>query len=149
MPSTLASAATSRQVKSARCRPLIIALAAVGFLLTSNAYADLRLEGRFHGRGDGRLELQVLALDRDDQNGAYLVIADTAILNQCTGEVRGTAKKLDASTLRLRAKTDDPNEFCEITVRYNSDRSRVQVTSENCNHFHGPSCDFGGILKRR
>ncbi|KQP02589.1 hypothetical protein [Methylobacterium sp. Leaf93] len=149
MPSTLARAAASQQVKSARCRPFIIALAAVGSLLTSNAYADLRLEGRFQGRGDGRLELQVLVVDRDDENSAYLVIADTAILNQCTGEVRGTARKLDASTLRLRVKADDPNEFCEITVRYNGERSRVQITSENCDHFHGPSCDFGGTLKRR
>lgn len=149
MPSTLARAATSRQVKSPRCRPFIIALAAVGSLLTSNAYADLRLEGRFQGRGDGRLELRVLALNTEGESGSYLVIADTAIPNQCTGEVRGTARKQDASTLHLRVKADDPNEFCEITVRYNGDRSRVQVTSENCDHFHGPSCDFGGTLKRR
>lgn len=149
MPSTLAPAATSRWAKSARCRPFTIGLAAIGGLLTSNAYADRRLEGRFQGRGDGRLELQVLALNTDGESGSYLVIADTAIPNQCTGEVRGTAKKLDASTLRLRVKADEPNEFCEITVRYNGYRSRVQVTSENCGHFHGPSCDFGGTLKRR
>ncbi|GJE19297.1 hypothetical protein [Methylobacterium marchantiae] len=149
MPSTFAHAAASRWAKSARCCPSIIGLAAIGALLTSTAYADLRLEGRFQGRGDGRLELRVLALNTDGDSGAYLVIADTAIPNQCTGEVRGTARKLDTSTLRLRAKTDDPNEFCEITVRYSGDRSRVQVTSENCDHFHGPSCDFGGTLKRR
>ncbi|MCJ2132391.1 hypothetical protein [Methylobacterium sp. E-045] len=149
MPSTFARAATSRWAKSARCRPFIIGLAAIASLLASNAYADLRLEGRFQGRGDGRLEVQVHALDTEGESGAYLVIADTAIPNQCTGEVRGTARKLDASTLRLRAKTDDPNEFCEITLRYNGDRSRVLVTSENCDHFHGPSCDFGGALKRR
>lgn len=149
MPFTFARTATSRSAKSACCRPFIIGLAAMGSLLTSDAHADLRLEGRFQGRGDGRLELQVLALNTEGESGAYLVIADTAILNQCTGEVRGPARKLDASTLRLRVKADDPNEFCEITVRYNGDRSRVQVTSENCDHFHGPSCDFGGTLKRR
>ncbi|CAA2144330.1 MULTISPECIES: hypothetical protein [Methylobacterium] len=91
----------------------------------------------------------MLALDRDDENSAYLVIVDTAIPNQCIGKIRGTDRKLDASTLRLRVKAGEPNEVCEITVRYNGDRSRVQVTSENCDHFHGPSCDFGGTLKRR
>ena len=149
MPFTFARAATSHGAKSARCRPFTIGLAAIASLLASDAYADLKLEGRFQGRGDRRLELQVLALDTDGESGAYLVIADTALLNQCTGEVRGTARKLDASTLRLRVKADDPNEFCEITVRYSGDRTRVQVTSENCDHFHGPSCDFGGTLKRR
>lgn len=117
-------------------------------LLTAPALAEPTFEGRFKGRGEGALDLQVFALGAD-KPGEHLVIAETAIPNACTGEVRGVARRQGPGVLRLRKATDEPGQFCEITLRYGPDGKRVAMSAEGCGDFHGTACDFVGTLTRR
>lgn len=134
---------------SAAHRRRAAALIGLAAMLVSPALAESKLEGRFQGRGEGRLDLQVFALGTEGPDDEHLVIAGTAIPNECTGEVRGVSRKVSTGTLRLRKKTDEPDQVCEVTLRYSPDFTRVEMTAERCSDFHGTFCDFVGSLKRR
>ena len=127
-----------------RCGALLLPLLAASPVLAVSPF-----EGRFQGRGEGKLSLQVFALDLAGSSDQHLVIAETTIPNECTGEVRGLAGKVSAGMLRLRKQGADAEAACEITLRYAPDHGRVEMTADGCDDFHGTSCDFVGTLKRR
>lgn len=116
-------------------------------LAAAPASATSPFEGRYQGRGEGRLDLQVF--ESGDGSDAHLVIAETTIPNECTGEVRGLASRSSAGTLRLRKRSADAETTCEITLRYSPDYARVEMSADGCGDFHGTSCNFIGALKRR
>ena len=146
--SASATAPVAIPVQPAHHRRVTV-LVGLAAMLASPALAESKLEGRFKGRGEGRLDLQVFALGTEGPDDEHLVIAGTGIPNECTGEVRGVARTVSTGTLRLRRKTDEPEQICEITLRYSPDFTRVEMTAERCSDFHGTSCDFVGSLKRR
>lgn len=145
----VANDTTPRPARSAHSRPRTLELIILATLLTSPALAQTPLEGRFQGRGEGRLDLQVYALSTDGPGDEHLVIAETAIPNACTGEVRGVAHRQGAGVLRLRKPSSEPDQVCEVTLRYSPDGQRAAMSAEQCGDFHGTSCDFVGSLKRR
>lgn len=116
-------------------------------LAAAPAHADSPFEGRYQGRGDGRLDLHVFEFG--DGSGAHFVIAETAIPNECTGELRGLAKPGRAGALVLTRKEKGSDEACTLTLRFGPDRKRVRVEEQGCGDFHGASCAFGGALARR
>ena len=124
-------------------------LAALACLIAGPAFADLRMEGRFQGRGEGKLGLNVFVLNPGDPKTGYFVQADTSVPNVCSGDLRGTARQIDETTLRLTSTPEDGEEACELTLRFSPDRNRVTMTSKSCSNFHGASCDFVGRLRRR
>lgn len=104
-------------------------------------------EGRYQGRGEGRLDLQVF--DLGDGSGTHFVVANTAMLNQCTGELRGLAKPGGPRALILTRKESGSEDVCTLSLRFGSDRKRVQIEEQGCGDFHGTSCAFDGVLTRR
>ncbi|MCY1644016.1 hypothetical protein [Methylorubrum sp. SL192] len=111
------------------------------------AHADSPFEGHYQGRGEGRLDLQVFELG--DGSGTHFVVAETAIPNECTGELRGLAKPGGAGVLTLNRKGSGSEEICALTLRFGSDRKRVRMEEQGCGDFHGTSCAFAGALTRR
>ena len=111
---------------------------------TVPAQAVSPFEGRYKGRGEGRLDLQVFELG--DGSGAHFVVAGTAIPDQCTGELRGLAKPGGPGALMLTRKDKGSDETCTLTLRFGPDRKRVQ--ERRCGDFHGTSCAFDGALTR-
>ncbi|TXN82707.1 hypothetical protein [Methylobacterium sp. WL8] len=122
---------------------MLIALA----LVAPPARADSPFEGRYQGRGEGRLDLQVFELG--DGSGAHFVVASTALPNECTGELRGLAKPGGPGALVLTRKETGSEEVCTLTLRFGSDRKRVRAEEQGCGDFHGTSCAFNGALTRR
>lgn len=149
MPTAIAIDATPTPARLTRSRPRTLGLIVLATLLASPAYAQSPLEGRFQGRGEGKLDLQVYALSTDGPGDEHLVIAATAIPNECSGEVRGVASRQGAGVLRLSKRSGETNQVCEVTLRYSPDGKHVAMTAERCGDFHGTSCDFVGSLKRR
>lgn len=145
----LANDTTLLPARSAHSRHCTLELVVLATLLASPAFAQAPLQGRFQGPGEGKLDLQVYALGIDGPGDEHLVIAETAIPNECTGEVRGVAHRQGAGVLRLRKPSSEPDQVCEITLRYSPDGQRVAMSAEQCGDFHGTSCDFVGSLKRR
>lgn len=119
----------------------------LAFALAAPAWADSSFEGRYQGRGDGRLDLRVFEFG--DGSGAHFVIVETAIPNECTGELRGLAKPGGMGALVLTRKEKGADEACNLILRFGSDRKRVRVEEQGCGDFHGTSCAFGGTLTRR
>lgn len=148
MSYAIAIDANPKSPRSANSSARTASLIVLATLLSAPAFAESSLEGRFQGRGEGKLDLQVYALGTDKPD-EHLVIAETAIPNECTGEVRGVARKQGTGVLRLRKLTDEPDQVCEVTLRYSPDGKRVAMTAAGCGDFHGTSCDFVGSLKRR
>ncbi|CAO4132636.1 hypothetical protein [Methylorubrum extorquens] len=111
------------------------------------AQADSPFEGRYQGRGEGLLNLLVFELG--DGSGTHFVVAEMAIPNECTGELRGLAKSGSAGVLVLSRKGSDSEEICTLTLRFGSDRKRVRMEEQGCGDFHGTSCAFAGALTRR
>lgn len=127
-----------------------LALALV--LLATPALADPRIEDCFQGRGEGRLELQVLAMTdsgSDENEGGYFVDANTSVLNSCNGTLRGIADMTGPRTLRLRRKASGSDDTRELTLRYSPDLARVEMSAQGCSYFRGAACDFAGNLRRR
>ncbi|MBY0251304.1 MAG: hypothetical protein K2X54_07970 [Methylobacterium organophilum] len=145
----VAKLTTTTPARSAPSKPRTLKLIVLATFLASPAIAQTPLEGRFQGRGEGRLDLQVYALSTDRPENEHLVIAETAIPNTCTGEVRGLARREGARVLRLRKPSSEPDQVCEVTLRYSTDGQRVAMSAERCGDFHGTLCDFAGSLKRR
>ncbi|KQP07884.1 hypothetical protein ASF28_12350 [Methylobacterium sp. Leaf99] len=116
-------------------------------LVAASAHAESTFEGRYQGRGDGRLNLQVF--DLGDGRGAYFVVADTAIPNECTGELRGLAITNGVGALVLTRKKKGSEEACILTLRFGPVRKRVRIEEHGCDGFHGTSCAFIGALTRR
>ncbi|GJE41587.1 hypothetical protein [Methylobacterium soli] len=134
-----------------QAHPAAIALrlgALLTFLLAAApAHADSPFEGRYQGRGDGRLDLQVF--DLGDGSGAHFVVAGTAVPNECTGELRGLAKPSGQGSLVLTRKESGSEEACTLTLRFGPDRKRARMEEQGCGDFHGTSCAFDGALTRR
>lgn len=116
-------------------------------LAAAPARAESPFEGRYQGRGEGRLNLQVFELG--DGSGAHFVVAGTAIPNACTGELRGLAKPGGSGALVLIRRESGSEEVCALTLRFGPDRKRVQMEERDCGDFHGTSCAFDGALTRR
>ncbi|WP_298951127.1 hypothetical protein [uncultured Methylobacterium sp.] len=116
-------------------------------LIAAPVHAESPFEGRYQGRGEGRLNLQVFNLG--DGSGTHFVVAETAIPNECTGELRGLAKSGGAGVLLLTRKVSDSEKICTLTLRLSSDRKRVRMEEKNCGDFHGTSCAFDGAMTRR
>ena len=116
-------------------------------LAAAPARADSPFEGRYQGRGEGRLGLQVFELG--DGSGAHFVIAGTAIPNECTGELRGLAKPSGSGTLVLTRKEKGSEEACTLTLRLGPNAKRVRMEEQGCGDFHETSCAFDGALTRR
>ncbi|MEA1835138.1 hypothetical protein U8607_23920 [Methylobacterium durans] len=124
-----------------------LAVALLIALSTESALAISPFEGRYHGPGEGRLDLQMYKLG--DGSDIHFVIAETTIPNECSGEVRGLAMASGQGTFVLRQKDKDGDEVCTLTLRFSPDGKRVRMTQQDCGNFHGASCDFVGTLKRR
>jgi hypothetical protein len=62
----------------------MLGLVVLATLLASPAYARSLLEGRFQGRGESKLDLQVYALSTDGPGDEHLVIAETAISSRAS-----------------------------------------------------------------
>lgn len=122
-------------------------LAVLLALVPAPVRAEAPLEGRYQGRGEGRLDLQVFELR--DGSGAHFIVAGTAIPNECTGELRGLARPSGQGALVLTRKENGSEEACTLTLRFGPDRKRVRMEEQGCSDFHGTSCAFGGALTRR
>lgn len=123
---------------------------ALGVLITlagAPASAASPFEGRYQGRGEGQLALQVFALD--DGSDTHFVLAETALPNQCTGDLRGLARPSGPMTLVLRKTEPGAEETCTLTLRFSADRARVRMEEKDCSTYHGAACAFDGSLKRR
>ena len=114
-------------------------LAALACFIAGPALADSRMEGRFQGRGEGQLALSVFAMGLDNPDAGYFVLAETSVRNECSGDLRGIARRVNDTTLRLTRKPEDAEESCELTLRFSADRSLVQMTAKSCSGFHGAS----------
>lgn len=112
---------TSTPARPASSKARMLKLIVLATFLASPAIGQTPLEGRFQGRGEGRLDLQVYALSTDGPENEHFVIAETAIPNTCTGEVRGIARRQGARVLRLRKPSSEPDQVCEVTLRYSPD----------------------------
>ena len=143
----------STQVSRAqRLTPMVLARSSAVLLLlaaTVPAVAASPFEGRFRGRGEGRLTLQVSACNRESGQDRCIVDAATAVPSVCTGEVSGPAQQVGTQMLRLRKVAEGAVAACEVTLRYSPDHGRIEMHAEGCNDFRGTSCDFVGNLKRR
>lgn len=104
-------------------------------------------DGRYQGRGEGRLDLQVFEFG--DGSGSHFVVANTAIPDQCTGELRGLAKAAGPGALALTHKDSGSDETCTLTLRFGPERRRVRMEERGCSDFHGSACAFDGTLTRR
>ncbi|AMB47580.1 hypothetical protein [Methylobacterium sp. AMS5] len=111
------------------------------------AQANPSFEGRYQGRGEGRLTLKVSPHGKAGSTATYSIDAFTGIPNACSGTVSGVADRIDANTLRLSLKGEEA--ACEITLRFGADRKRVRMDEQGCGDFHGPACAFEGALTRR
>ncbi|RVU14180.1 hypothetical protein [Methylobacterium oryzihabitans] len=111
------------------------------------AQANPSFEGRYQGRGEGRLTLKVSPRGKAGSAPTYAVDAFTGIPNACSGTVSGVARQIDTNTLRLSLPGDEA--ACEITLRFGTDRKRVRMEEQGCSDFHGPACAFDGALTRR
>ncbi|WP_430911159.1 hypothetical protein [Methylobacterium sp. sgz302541] len=132
-----------------RTRPSAALLVGISVLTSTVARAEPAFDGEFKGRGEGRLSLQVSTLDDPPAvAGMYFVSVETAVLNRCTGQVTGIARKTAQNTLRLRKKPDENGEACEITLRYRPDGKSVQVEENACAYWHGTECAFDGRLTK-
>lgn len=149
MPHAIAINIISTPAPTTRSRARTTSLIVLAPLLSSPAFAEVPLEGRFRGQGEGRLDLQVYALGTNGPGDEHLVIAETAIPNACTGEVRGIARRQGAGVLRLRKPSGEPDQVCKVTLHYSPEGKRVAMTAAGCCGFHGTSCDLVGRLKRR
>lgn len=116
-------------------------------LVGAPAFAASPFEGRYQGRGEGQLALQVFALD--DGSDTHFVLAETALPNQCTGDLRGLARPSGPMTLVLRKTEPGAEETCTLTLRFSADRARVRMEEKDCSTYHGTACAFDGSLKRR
>lgn len=116
-------------------------------LARAAAKAEAPFEGRYHGRGEGRLDLQVFEFGDGSRN--HFVVAGTAIPDQCTGELRGLAKPAGPGALELTRKDSGADEVCTLTLRFGSDCKRVRMEERGCGDFHGPACAFDDALTRR
>ncbi|GJD91399.1 hypothetical protein BHAOGJBA_4947 [Methylobacterium hispanicum] len=123
--------------------PLSVLMALAG----APASAASPFEGRYQGRGEGQLALQVFALD--DGSDAHFVLAETALMNQCTGDLRGLARPSGPMTLVLRKTEPGAEETCTLTLRFSADRARARMEERDCSTYHGAACAFDGSLKRR
>lgn len=132
-----------------RTGPFAALLFGISVLTSAVARAEPTFDGEFKGRGEGRLSLQVFALD-DPQAiaGMYFFSVETAALNRCTGQVAGIARKTAQNTLTLRKKPDENEEACEITLRYTPDGKSVRVEENACAYWHGTECAFDGRLTK-
>lgn len=127
-----------------------VSLATAGLfitLLSAPAFAASSFEGRYQGRGEGQLSLQVFALD--DGSDTHFVLAETALMNQCTGDLRGLARPSGPMTLVLRKTDPGAEEVCTLTLRFSPDHARVRMEEKGCTYHHGMACAFDGSLKRR
>ncbi|GJD93145.1 hypothetical protein [Methylobacterium iners] len=131
-------------------RPTSIAvIAGLAVLNGGQALAEPKLDGEFRGRGEGRLTLQVFALDDPSPvAGAYFVSLQTALPNRCTGQVTGIARTSAPLTLTLRQKPDEDGDTCEVVLRYTSDGKGLRVDENACGNWHGRECAFEGKLTR-
>ena len=111
------------------------------------AQADPPFEGRYQGRGEGRLSLKVF--EARDGTDTHFEIAETAVPNVCTGELIGIGRRSGPSTLVSSHKASDSEEVCTLTLRFGSNSKRVQMEEQGCGDFHGTSCAFVGALTRR
>lgn len=116
-------------------------------LTAAPARAESPFEGRYQGRGEGQLDLQVFEFG--DGSGSHFVVAGTAIPDQCTGELRGLAKPAGPGALALTRKDSGSDETCTLTLRFGPDHKRVRMEERGCSDFHGPACAFDGALTRR
>ncbi len=122
----------------------------LGLLITlagAPAFAASQFEGRYQGRGEDQLALQVFALD--DGSDAHFVLAETALPNQCTGDLRGLARPSGPMTLVLRKTEPGAEEACTLTLRFSVDHARVRMEETGCSYYHGAACAFEGSLRRR
>lgn len=128
-------------------RTSTVILGALIALVGAPASAVSPFEGRYQGRGEGQLALQVFALG--DGSDTYFVLAETALMNQCTGDLRGLARPSGPMTLVLRKTEPSAEEACTLTLRFSADRARVRMEEKDCSDYHGAACAFDGSLKRR
>lgn len=142
----------TRLSRAQRLTPMVLVRSSAVLLLlaaTAPAVDASPFEGRFRGRGEGRLTLQVSACDRESGQGRCFVHAATAIPNVCTGEVSGPAEQVGTQMLYLRKVVEGAEASCEVTLRRIPDHGRIEMHAEGCNDFRGTSCDFVFNVKRR
>ena len=128
-------------------RTSAIILSVLSTLASSPAFAASPFEGRYQRRGEGQLALQVFKLD--DGSDAHFVLAETALMNQCTGDLRGLARPSGPMTLVLRKMEPGAEETCTLILRFSADHAWVRMEEKGCSYYHGAACAFDGSLKRR
>lgn len=128
-------------------RTSAIILSVLSTLAGAPAFAASPFEGRYQGRGEGQLSLQVFKLD--DGSEAHFVLAETARANQCTGDLRGLARPSGPTTLVLHKTDPDAEESCRLTLRFSPDHTQVRMEATSCSNYHGMACAFDGSPKRR
>ena len=117
--------------------PAVAALA-IGAAIPA-AGGTFAFEGRYAG-GD-RSYRQVLAIARRADGG--FDVSATVGMDGCSGDVeaRGEAS---GDTLTAEAVEDNT---CILTIRRVG--TGLSVDATNCVRFHGASCDFAGLYRRR
>jgi hypothetical protein len=114
----------------------------IAVLLPAQAYS-LDIAGKWHGKGDGMVNDLVV---KPNVNGYHATLA-TAWANGCTGNVEGDAVLTD-STLKITGNDSDADAICTINIKFSGKKASIE-DSENCNYYHGASCDFYGDLKKK
>jgi hypothetical protein len=106
---------------------------------------DLSMEGSFHGFGEGELQLQIVALDFERHQ--FGVAMQTGGPRGCSGDVRGVAKAVDATTIVLATKRE-AERSCRLTMKFSEAFRKVTITGQDCSYYHGASCSFDGSVER-
>lgn len=115
----------------------------LAFWSCSGVQAQISLEGRYAGRGEGKLSAAIKTAKGGPDR--YDIVLRTRARN-CAGDVSGRGILQDG-VVTLRAKTDDPK-GCTIRIEPKAGTLKVEE-GEGCLYFHGVSCGFSGTLKRR
>lgn len=103
-------------------------------------------QGKYTGKGEGNLTLQIGA----PQNGKLPVTLSTTAATAGGGRCGGTLKglgTLNGDTLAVVA--DSGGERCEVTLKFSSKASRAEIEEGGgCMSLHGAACGFSGTVSK-
>jgi hypothetical protein len=121
-------------------RTAILLLLTLGVLDPS---PSLAFEGRYRAGSQGyRQDLTIKRRDADSYNVELGVGTEG-----CSGYLDGIGR-VEGATLVVRSPPPaDPDDKCVVAISRKG--VKLDVTEDNCNYWHGASCEFSGIYKKR
>jgi hypothetical protein len=138
------------RAKSIERRYAVIVIAFAVLIATVNRsdadprIRELEMEGVFHGRGEGEMDLQIVALEFGSRQFGVAVQTGG---RDCSGDLRGVATATDATTIVL-AKKKEADRSCRLVLKFSNTFQKVAISGKDCSYYHGASCSFNGIVNR-